>query len=290
MPVAAVVESKPGWGSQVNVQQQTAEKRKMIREEEEEGLSWLVLLWRLLDESPGSENREEERGVYLRRIKEEEEEEGNLARSGAEAAAGELGVGRKSSFYDQEISRFPWNIYFSSSSVLCLWCLSNGRSAAGLQLRHRRPPHHPASPSRSSPSRERECRRRLLLVRLAPGLPCRTGSSNTSCGRNQPNLVVDRDRLLLLQQLRRIPPNTTPTSRLLQLLESHLWLQYILRLSRNGFLLRPKAELELAKHRVGKAGSVDDQLRLAARITRQLGTCRMGLSPWQLFLGLRDLM
>jgi hypothetical protein len=75
------------------------------------------------------------------------------------------------------------------------------------------------------------------------------------------------------------------------LLESHLWLQCILRLSRNGFLLlRPKAELELAKRRAGKAGFVDDQLRLAARITRQLGTCRTGLSTWQLFLGLRDLM
>ncbi len=287
MPVAAVVESKPGWGLQVNVQQQTAEKKKNDkRRRRRRG----VELAGFVVKTAGWESWEwEERGVYLRGI--DEEEEGNLARSGAEAVGGELGVGRKSSFYDQAIIRFPWNIYFSSSSVLCLWCLSNGRSAAGLQLRHLRPPHHPASPSRSSPSRERECRRRLLLVRLAPGLPCCTGSSYTSCGRNQPNLVVDRGHILLLQQLRRIPPNTTPTSRLLQLLESHLWLQCILRLSRNGFLLlRPKAELELAKRRAGKAGFVDDQLRLAARITRQLGTCRTGLSTWQLFLGLRDLM
>jgi hypothetical protein len=101
----------------------------MIREEEEEeeGLSWLVLLWRLLDESPGSESREEERGVYLRGIEEEEEEEGeeegeeeegNLARSGAEAAAGELGVGGKTSFMIRNFLDFH-EIFISLPHLFC---------------------------------------------------------------------------------------------------------------------------------------------------------------------------
>ncbi len=91
----------------------------MIREEEEEGLSWLVLLWRLLDESPGSESREEERGVYLRGIEEEEEEEeGNLARSGAEAAAGELGVWVKTSFMIRKFLDFH-EIFISLPHLFC---------------------------------------------------------------------------------------------------------------------------------------------------------------------------
>jgi hypothetical protein len=92
----------------------------MIREEEE-GLSWLVLLWRLLDESPGSESREEERGVYLRGIEEEEEEEeeeGNLARSGAEAVAGELGVGGKTSFMIRKFLDFH-EIFISLPHLFC---------------------------------------------------------------------------------------------------------------------------------------------------------------------------